>query len=201
MTSKPSNNQHDTTFNQLLGINKYGVIAGYFGSGAQGAPNNGYVLFPRYKQRNYFNESVRGSVQTQVTGLNDRGVTVGFWSDMNNNPGPNGQNTNDNFAVYSLDGRHFHNVNFVPQGGLSSPPVNQLLGVNDYDIAVGFAYDANGNSHGYTYNIRTHKFHEITIDGFGSVTATGINNRGEVSGFVTDTNGNEHGFLPGHNGS
>jgi hypothetical protein len=29
------NNNNDPTFNQLLGINNRGVIAGYFGSGAQ----------------------------------------------------------------------------------------------------------------------------------------------------------------------
>jgi hypothetical protein len=36
----------DPTFNQLLGINDLGVIAGYFGSGATGHPNKGYTLRP-----------------------------------------------------------------------------------------------------------------------------------------------------------
>ena len=40
------NDQRDVTFNQLLGINNEGVIAGYFGSGAQGHPNKGYRLYP-----------------------------------------------------------------------------------------------------------------------------------------------------------
>jgi hypothetical protein len=73
-------NAADLTFNQLLGINNEGVIAGYFGSGAQGHPNMGYLLTPA----GYRSENVPGSVQTQVTGLNDSGVTVGFWSSMNN---------------------------------------------------------------------------------------------------------------------
>src|SRR5208283_2364700 len=76
-------NAKDLTFNQLLGINDQGVIAGYFGSGAQGHPNKGYVLLPPYGQGNYINENFPGSVQTQVTGLNNRGVTVGFWSNTN----------------------------------------------------------------------------------------------------------------------
>ena len=71
-------NANDLTFNQLLGINNHGVIAGYFGSGAQNHPNKGYLLFPPYGQGNYVNENFPGSVQTQVTGLNDRGVTVGL---------------------------------------------------------------------------------------------------------------------------
>jgi hypothetical protein len=37
------NNAHDVTFNQLLGINDEGLIAGYFGSGAAGHLNQGYL--------------------------------------------------------------------------------------------------------------------------------------------------------------
>ena len=56
-------------------------------------------------------------MQTQVTGLNDNGVTVGFWSDMNN-----ANQVNDNFGFYSLDGRTFHSVNF-PTKDNATPPV------------------------------------------------------------------------------
>jgi hypothetical protein len=55
----------DPTFNQLLGINDNGLIAGYFGSGAQGHPNMGYQL----NGASYTSENFPGSVQTQVTGL------------------------------------------------------------------------------------------------------------------------------------
>ncbi len=182
-------NKNDLTFNQLLGINKYGVIAGYFDSGAQGHPNKGYLLYPPYRQRNYVNENFPGSVQTQVTGLNNKGVTVGFWSDMNN-----ANQVNDNFGFYAIRGRHFHTVNF-PTTNNSTPPVNQLLGVNDSDIAVGFYNDANGNSHGYTYSIAKNRFHEITISGATSVTAAAINNRQDIAGFETNAAGLVEGFL------
>ncbi len=69
-----------STFNQLLGINDSGLIAGYFGSGAAGPPEQGLPAAPGYGQRDYANENFPGSVQTQVTGLNDQGATVGFWS-------------------------------------------------------------------------------------------------------------------------
>ncbi len=69
-------NASDPTFNQLLGINDNGVIAGYFGSGAQGHPNKGYLLDPPFGQRNYVNENVTGSTQTQVTAINDKGDTL-----------------------------------------------------------------------------------------------------------------------------
>ena len=69
-------NPRDLTFNQLLGINDEGQIVGYFGSGAAGHPNKGYVIPPF--SRTFVDENFPGSVQTQVTGENNRGVTVGF---------------------------------------------------------------------------------------------------------------------------
>ncbi len=147
-------NANDLTFNQLLGINSQGVIAGYFGSGAQNHPNKGYLLFPPYGQGNYRNENFPGSVQTQVTGLNDKGVTVGFWSSMNN-----ANMVNDNHGFYERNGR-FHTADF-PAGNPGNPPVDQLLGVNNGDVTVGFYTDANGNSHGYKYNINANRFSSV----------------------------------------
>ncbi len=177
-------NQRDTTFNQLLGINQHGVIAGYFGSGAAGHPNQGYTL----AGHTYHNENFPGSVQTQVTGLNDRGVTVGFWSDMNN-----ANQVNDNFGFWAQNG-HFHTVNF-PTKANATPPVNQLLGVNDHDVAVGFYTDPNGNNHGYSYDIGHGQFRTISVAASPSVTATAINNRGDVAGFFTNASGATVGFL------
>ena len=64
---------------------------------------------------------------------------------------------NNNFGFYARGGR-FHAVNF-PSAHHSSPPVNQLLGVNDRDVAVGFYTDPKGHTHGYAYNIMTRQFH------------------------------------------
>lgn len=83
----------DLTFNQVLGISRDGVIAGYFGSGAQGHPNQGYIVSPRYPQPDFMDENYPGSAQTQVTGLNDLGVTVGFGSSQNT-----ASAVNDNFG-------------------------------------------------------------------------------------------------------
>jgi hypothetical protein len=74
----------DVTFNQLLGINDLGEIAGYFGSGAQNHPNKGYLI-PPFASHFFSHENFPHSVQTQVTGLNNRGVTVGFYTDANGN--------------------------------------------------------------------------------------------------------------------
>jgi hypothetical protein len=173
----------DTTFNQLLAINGAGVIAGFFGSGAKGHPFKGYLIKPPYGQPDFVSENYPGSAQTQVTGLNDNGVTVGFWSSTNN-----ANQINDNFGFYTLAGKVYHSVTF-PTGDNADPPVNQLLGVNDHDVAVGFYVNGQGKSRGYTYNIATKTFTLVTVPGAPagaaapSLVATAINNDGDVTGF------------------
>lgn len=53
-----------------------------------------------------------------MTGLNDRGVTVGFWSGMNN-----ANEVNANFGFYQIDGHRPHTVMF-PSEDNATPPVN-----------------------------------------------------------------------------
>lgn len=176
----------DPTFNQLLGINNDGVIAGYFGSGAQGHPNKGYRVVDG--ARDFVNENVRNSVQTQVTGINGRGVTVGFSATMNN-----ANQVNDNTAFVDRGGS-FRAVAF-PTKNNATPPVNQLLGVNESDTAVGFYTDAAGNNHGYEYNIDRRTFHTVGVSGSTSSTAAAINDGGDVAGFFTNAAGATEGFL------
>ena len=58
------NNTNDLTFNQLLGINNAGRISGYFGSGATGHPNKGYLLAPPYThQSDYTNLNFRAPLR------------------------------------------------------------------------------------------------------------------------------------------
>ncbi|HZR53483.1 MAG TPA: hypothetical protein VFB06_28750 [Streptosporangiaceae bacterium] len=185
------NNGADPTFNQLLGINDDGVIAGYFGSGAQGHPNKGYEL---WTPDTYRNENFPHSVQTQVTGLNNEGVTVGFWSTMNTASG-----ANSNFGFYARNGR-FHAVNF-PTGDNASPQVDQLLGVNNHDVAVGFYTNGQGGNRGYEYDIRTHQFTRVLVPGAPggtagpSLTAAAINDHGDVAGFYNRTSAKVDAFL------
>src|SRR5215472_3234598 len=154
------NNAHDLTFNQLLGINDNGHIAGYFGSGAAGHPNKGYLLrLPFGSQSRYQNINFPHSKQTQVTGLNDLGVQVGFFSTQNN-----ANLVNNNFGWYLKNG-HFVGVNFPTHDPATPEPVDQLLGVNNHDVAVGFYTDGQGNNHGYEYNIIVKRFSRVLKPG------------------------------------
>jgi hypothetical protein len=173
-TFETLDNQADLTFNQLLGINNHDVIAGYFGSGAAGHPNKGYLLDPPYGQADYTNENFPGSVQTQVTGLNNLGDSCGFWV--------SGNTTNRGFVEW--------NGAFASYTDPSTPKVagavNQLLGINNTGIAVGFYNDAKGNSHAYKLNQATGVFTAIHIPDGVSTVATAINNAGDITGFFTD---------------
>ncbi|HBW19104.1 MAG TPA: hypothetical protein DEH11_08850, partial [Actinobacteria bacterium] len=187
-------NQNDPTFNQLLGINNRGEIAGYLGSGAKGHPNKGYLLVLSGRGSAYVNENVPGARQTQVTGLNDLGVTVGFFSTQNK-----ASMMNNNFGFYAVHGR-FHRVDF-PTNVPAKPPVDQLLGINDRDIAVGFYTNDQGNNRGYLYDIRTGQFSRVLVPGMPaglkgpSLTAAAINNSDDVAGFYAAAGGTTDGFL------
>jgi hypothetical protein len=182
-------------FNQLLGINDRGRIAGYFGSGAAGQPNMGYLLSPPYAQPQYQAMNYPGSAQTQLTGLNAEGVQVGFWSGQNNA----NQSQNATSGFYIENGA-YHDVAF-PTTNNSSPPMDQLLGVNDHEVAVGFYVDGQGRSRGYEYNLATGQFTRVLEPGAAggsagpSLTAAAINNGGDVAGYYTATGGITDAFL------
>jgi hypothetical protein len=181
-------NANDVTFNQLLGINDSGEIAGYFGSGEEGHPNKGYLLLPPYGQANYENENFPHSEQTQVTGLNNVGTMVGFW-------------VNEKGDQIGWDAVAKHGFESVEHSHTSGPAkVNQLLGVNDSNIAVGF-YTDKGVNYGYSYDITTRKFHSVTVAEDTNVTAAAINNQNEIAGFATNSAEVVEGFLERPNGT
>ena len=183
-TFQTLNNPGDPAFNQLLGINNSGVIAGYFGDGTI-QPNKGYTLSPPYTVGNYTNENFPASVQTQVVGINAGGTTVGFYIDAAGN----------NFGFVKNGGTFTSVQNPATPVGTS---VNQLLGINQNGLAAGFYTDAMGNDHGYLYNTTGMTFTAINLpSGFNAVStvATGVDNGGVVSGFFTDAGGFMHGFT------
>lgn len=163
--------QADPTFNQLLGINNHNVISGYFGSGMSGHPNKGYILRPPYGQANYVNENFPGSAQTQVTAINNKGYTAGFWV--------GGKGVNRGFVDWNGVFTSYRDPN------TGTGTVNQLLGLNDNGIAVGFYTGSKGVNHGYKLNQATGVFTPVTPPGASNVTASAINANGDITGFYT----------------
>ncbi|KAJ3328321.1 hypothetical protein HDU76_010166 [Blyttiomyces sp. JEL0837] len=185
----------DPTFNQLLGINNDHTIAGYFGADPK---NRGYTIDPPYNQFSFINENFPTSIQTQVTGINDRHDTVGFFQDANNK----------NFFGFSRIESVYTNIS-IPA---TIAPTNevQLLGINDDRIAVGFFVDGNGNNVGFVIKLDTKEIVSQAPDGYntnqfdifffqfpGSVNtqALGVNKKHELVGVYVSADGNMHGFV------
>ncbi len=173
----------DPTFNQLLGVNDFGVISGYFGSGSPAAthPNKGYQVTP-YSNATFAAENYPGSQQTQVTAINDWGNTVGFYA----------SSTGANSGFLDEDGVM---TSVSDPATTSNPPVNQLLGINNNGEAVGFYNDAKGNAHAYEWDRKTGAFTAIDPFASTSASATAINDHGSVAGFYTEADGNTAGFI------
>ena len=138
-------NPADPTFNQELGINNAGVIAGYIGSGVPGHPNQGYTTtttnLVRPSPQRIFRDRCRPRSPASTT-MEQRSVSI---------PPPT------TGLTQTLDSGLITRTCSLSVSGSEDAarrrrPVNQLLGINDSGIAVGFYNDANGNSHGYTYN-------------------------------------------------
>jgi hypothetical protein len=167
-------------YNRLLGINDNGRIVGYRGSGADKAdPSLGYTITAPYAQGDIKGESFPKSVQSQVNGLNNKGVQVGFYVTSARNQ----------FGWY-FNGS-FHKVEF-PTTSNYKPIADSLQGVNDHDVAVGYYANSAARARGFTFNIKTGKFAPVTMPGAPtggkapSLQANAINNAGDVAGAYTN---------------
>jgi hypothetical protein len=191
-------NPGDPNFNQLLGINDGRVIVGYFGDGTI-IPNNGYVLVPKnhYSVENFTNlPSPDFASQTQAIGINTRAFPdiVGFYTDHATG-----------FTHGFLDSNGVQSPVDDPAGSPPNvtTPVQNLLGINNFDEAAGFWTDNNGHQHGFVVELDTQspslsRFIEIpptTFAGAIGTQASDITNNEEVCGFWTDAKGNNHGFY------
>jgi hypothetical protein len=181
-------NPGDPTFNQLLGINDNGIIVGYFGSGAAGHPNIGYQISPPYTK--FAPNNQPGSVQTQATGINNAGLTTGFWSDTNLGGG------DANFAFLRTPLAHgkFTYISAIDPATASAPRVSQALGINNSNVVAGFYADAAGTTHAYTYALATGTYTAFSPPGLATA-MTGINDSGTTSGFATNAKQTTFGFV------
>lgn len=191
------------TFTNLMGITSNGdTIPGFYGSGQAGDPNTGFVLtLP--KTFTASNATFPGlappfnAAQTQMTAINGNGTTFTGYTYPTNT----GVATDFQFGFYEQGGV-FHMVNNpkTPDCGMGvcDPGViteNQLIGVNNANLAVGFYNDIHGDSHGYTFDIATKTFSpDINFPGAVSTVTAAINNLDDITGFYTDSMGT-HGFI------
>ncbi|KAI8611328.1 hypothetical protein BC830DRAFT_1141633 [Chytriomyces sp. MP71] len=196
--------QADLTFNQLLGIsstqnvlnNGQFVIAGYFGSGVTGHPNQGYFI-PNANAPSFTNLNVPNSVQTQDTCIDPQASLIGGFS-IDKGGRATGWIWNTQQQSFILKNyRH-------PNAGAGANDVTQILGVlrskfgNNIGTAVGFYTDDKGVNHGFVYYISSGTAAAVnTPDAAGcvSTTVTGITSNGDIVGFCTTAAGTTVSFL------
>jgi hypothetical protein len=184
-------NPADPTFNQLLGINDSGVIVGYYGNASAGHPTIGYEIAAPYKT--FSSNNLPGSIQTQATGINNAGLTTGFWSDTNLGGG------DANFGFLRLPvGKAFRYIDINEPSVGGTPHITQVLGINKNDVVAGFYLDAAGVSHGFTYDVINVVY--ATVGSKFPAAATGINDNNVISGFYMPTSTQTVGFTRTGNG-
>src|SRR5271166_3424045 len=171
----------DANFNQALGISSAGIIGGYAGDGVV-LPNKGYTVTPP-TYTSFTPENFPNSAQTQVVGINSNPMptTVGFYI--------NGAGTN--FGFVDQNGS-FTSV-MDPSTGTGT--VNQLLGVNNNNIAAGFYVDAAGVTHGFIDNGGVFTSFDDPNGNLTNTMLLGLNNANQAVGSFVDMNGETQGLL------
>ena len=156
-----------TSFNQLLSQNDYYQAAGYYSNSINNSTPD--IPYTYDEVGGVFHViTIPGAVGgAQATGINNSGVTCGFFIDSNS--------VNHGWII--------NRGIFMPLDVPNSTGT-QALGVNNGGKVVGFFTDAAGLSHGFVYTIGTASF--VTVDapnGVGSTIVNGINDNGKLVGF------------------
>jgi hypothetical protein len=123
-TFKTVDDAADPGFNRLLGINNEGRVVGYYGSGAAGHPNRGYIVYPPYGQTSFRHVDDPSAVDTQVTSLNNKHTLAGVYVDTFDNT----------FGFIEWHGLWF---NYEEPQERDYKPVTELRALNDTGTAVG----------------------------------------------------------------
>jgi hypothetical protein len=145
------------TFTNLMGITSNGdTIPGFYGSGQAGDPNTGFVLTlpSKFTPSNAIFPGLAppfNAAQTQMTAINGNGTTFTGYTYPTNNGVP----VDFQFGFYEQGGV-FTMVNNPKTPDCGAMGVcdsgviteNQLIGVNNANLAVGFYNDIHGDSHG-----------------------------------------------------
>lgn len=174
------------------GINDDGQIVGFFSVGPSYLPNlqenpneqvHGFVRSPAGAFTTF---DVPGAAKTNVSGINNAGVIVGWYHP-------------------TRESSEWHGFVRTPQGAFSTVDVpgartTDVSGISDAGVIVGSFEDSGGKTHGY---VRTTRGAFTTLDApRGRLTwASGITNDGRIIGKYTDTThdnrggSKDHGFM------
>ena len=105
-----------------------------------------------------------GTIYTVITGINNNGKVVGYYTDNS----------------YRYDGFMYNGTSFTD---IKSPDSSQTFpyGINDHGDVSGYYFVNTGGSHGFIYNSTS--FTDLNAPNAVYTYAFGINNNGDVVGY------------------
>jgi hypothetical protein len=175
------NDPASSTFTRVLGIDDLGEVVGYYGSGTPSDPSHGFSSSEPYTKFKTLNFPL--AVNTVATSLSNTRIVAGYFEDNSTGHHTFGFMRNRGVWTYYKDFK-------TPKGPES---VNELLGVNDSDIAVGFYKDSYGND--IPYELASGHYLALHPPGAVTAMATGINQPGDITGVETLASGLTEGWL------
>jgi hypothetical protein len=191
LTNLPPANPGNTTSEVAFGINNAGTITGQYVHSQTGL-TPGFVDV----QNTFLPVNPAGSMVTNVQGVNNNGLALGFFAItntpvINNNPPQHGFLFDTKTSQLSL----------LPDPARPQLFLTQYLGINDKNQAAGYWQDTAGSQHGFIYNIITNNFSflddplQAPFNGITVTQITGINDSAAITGFYMDGNGIDHAFV------
>jgi hypothetical protein len=167
-----------TTFNELLGMNDLGQVVGYYSGYSVIRGFTATPPYTKFKAIEYPNSQT--TVATSIA--NDR-IDGGYFTDTGHG--------GDTFGFLRVKGlwsivKDIHTPK-VPGS------VNEVLGVNDSDIAVGYYVDSYGADE--AFEVANRHFDGLNPPGSTSTKATGINSRGDIVGTALLSNQETVGWV------
>ncbi len=170
-----------STFTRVLGVDDLGQVVGYYGSGTPSDPSHGFSSLVPYAKFRTLNFPL--AVNTVATSIDGTRIVAGYFED--NSPGHHTFGFIRNRAIWT-----YYKDFKTPKGPNS---VNELLGINDSGIAVGFYKDSYGND--IPYEVAGGHYEALHPPGAVSAMATGINKPGDITGTETLASGETEGWL------
>jgi uncharacterized membrane protein len=166
------------------------------------------------------------SVLTQLLGINDGGVEVGYWQNgagtqfpfmlmgttftqldsmlpANTSAQATGVNDSSEISGFYVDSSSVNHGFLLIKGVVTvldfpEATFTQALGLNNLQEVVGTYMDAKGNTHGFLYDSKSKTYQSVNDpSGVDTTVVNGINDQGQIVGFYVDGSGNTDGFV-GH---
>jgi uncharacterized membrane protein len=175
------NDPSSSTSSRVLGIDDLGQVVGNFGSGTPSDPSHGFSSLTPYTQFRTLNFPL--AVNTVATSISGTRIVAGYFVD--NSPGRHTFGFIRNRAIWT-----YYKDFKTPKGPNT---VNELLGINDSGIAVGFYKDSYGND--MPYELADGHYQPLRPPGAVTAMATGINKPGDITGAETLASGVTEGWA------